>query len=189
MNTHQNLWNYVKEQLNPNPCAAPAFFSLDLCQIVQINRLPRSDSAPIAPSGWMSMDDRWWVGGRWYILDYCVSGQMMMRLCLDDIDVCNNLNGWELDTYRVGKGSPSLDSPIHTPWSSSCVHMGSTAWSQDDKFEYTRVVDGLYGYSTRVKYLHVAFTIIQPLTTSQRELCWSNALSYASVLTSVSPHC
>ena len=68
-------WKIVKDQLNPNPCAAPAFFSLDLCQIVQINRLPRTDSAPIVPS---------WYG------EWTVDGQLKLSSGMVYLE-CNNL--------------------------------------------------------------------------------------------------
>ena len=130
-------WKIVKDQLNPNPCAAPAFFSLDLCQIVQINRLPRTDSAPIVPS---------WYG------EWTVDRQLKLSSGMVYLE-CNNLIGWKLDTQRVGNGSPSLDSQTHTSRSSCCVHMGSTAMDKFHKYEYTRVVDDLNVYSTRVKFL------------------------------------
>ena len=63
-------------------------------------------------------------------------------------------SGWKLDTQRVGNGSPSLDSQTHTSRSSCCVHMGSTASYKYHRCEYTRVVDDLNVYSTRVKFLH-----------------------------------
>ena len=92
-------------------------------------RFGSNRSVRIDRHGWWMIDGRMmiytrWLG-TWWMADMTVMDCVQKR--------CNGsattLRCWKLDTYRVGKGSPSLDSPIHTSWSSCCVHMGFTAWS------------------------------------------------------------
>ena len=81
-------------------------------------------------------------------------GQTVETVVRDGLFRVQQPIGWKLDIQRVGNGSPSLDSQTHTSRSSCCVHMGSTAMDKFHKYEYTRVVDDLNVYSTRVKFLH-----------------------------------